>query len=88
MKTRCATNRTQGFTRVELLLVIVVVALLAALLLPALAAAKRKAARTSCVYCLKETSLAFRLWEGDHSDKYPMQFALTNSETVKLLAAR
>jgi prepilin-type processing-associated H-X9-DG protein/prepilin-type N-terminal cleavage/methylation domain-containing protein len=85
MKARCAPNPTRGFTWVELLVVIGVLALVAALLLPALAAAKRKSARIGCVSSLKQIGIAFRMWEGDNGDKYPMQFALTNSETMKLL---
>ena len=85
MTTRCATNRTRGFTRIELLVVIGVLALVAALLLPALAAAKRKSSRIGCVSILKQTGIAFRLWEGDNGDKYPMQIVRTNSETMKLL---
>ena len=87
MKTRCATNRTRGFTRKELLVVIGTVVLLAALLLSALANAKRKYQRIWCTNYLKQIGIAFRLWEGDHGDKYPMQFALTNSETMKLMAS-
>jgi prepilin-type processing-associated H-X9-DG protein len=85
MKTRCAANRSQGFTRNELLVVVSTVVLLAALLLPALAAAKRKAVRISCVNYLYQIAGAFRISESDHGDKYPMQFALTNSETMKLI---
>jgi hypothetical protein len=42
------------------------------MLLPALAAAKRKAQRINCVNNLKEMGLAFRVWEGDNNDNYPM----------------
>jgi type II secretory pathway pseudopilin PulG len=52
--------------------VIAIIAILAALLLPALAAAKRKAQRISCVNDLKQVGIAFRLWEGDNADRYPM----------------
>ena len=86
MKARCTPNRTRGFTRVELLVVIGVLALLAALVFTALNAAKRKSARIGCVNCLKQTGIAFRLWAGDNGDKYPMQFALTNNETMKLVS--
>jgi prepilin-type processing-associated H-X9-DG protein len=88
MKTRPATHRTEAFTRVELYVVIGVIAVLAAaLLLPALAAAKRKTSRLSCVNNLHEIGTAFKVWEGDNGDKYPMQFALTNSETMRLIGS-
>jgi prepilin-type N-terminal cleavage/methylation domain-containing protein len=61
-----------AFTLIELLVVIAIIAILAAMLLPALAAAKRKAQRINCVNNLKQDSLAFRVWEGDNGDKYPM----------------
>jgi len=65
-------KQKKAFTLIELLVVIAIIAILAALLLPALAAAKRKAQRISCVNDLKEVGIAFRLWEGDNQDRYPM----------------
>jgi type II secretory pathway pseudopilin PulG len=52
--------------------VIAIIAILAAMLLPALAAAKRRAQRINCVSNIREVNLAFRVWEGDNGDKYPM----------------
>jgi prepilin-type processing-associated H-X9-DG protein len=86
MKTQSARKGTEAFTRTELFVVIgVITVLMAAILLPALAAAKHKYARINCVNCLHQINLAFKTWEGDHDDTYPMQTVLRNEETMKLV---
>jgi prepilin-type processing-associated H-X9-DG protein len=87
MKTRRAKNPTGGMTLVEVMVVIFVIALIAVMLLAALATGKQKHSHLNCVNNLKEISVAFKEWEGNNGDKYPMQFAITNSDTMKLISS-
>jgi prepilin-type N-terminal cleavage/methylation domain-containing protein len=70
-------KQKMAFTLIELLVVIAIIAILAAMLLPALSAAKRKAQRINCVNNLKQVTLAFKTWEGDNGDRFPMAVSTT-----------
>ena len=84
MKLQPTTHGSRALTLTELLVVICVVAVLVAVLLPALAPPMRKSSKIGCVNNLKQIGLAFRIWEGDNGDKYPMQVSVTNGGAMEL----
>ena len=64
-----ATRRiTRAFTLIELLVVIAIIALLAALLLPALRGAKAQAKRIQCMSQVRQLSVVWTVYAGDHAD--------------------
>lgn len=85
MKPSLSTNREQGLTLVELFVVIVVIAVFAIMVtdLSATPRAKTRALRIQCVNNLKQTSMAFRDWEGDQTNKFPMNVSKTNGGTME-----
>ena len=66
-------------TLIELLVVLAVIAMLGAVFLPSMMRPHVYGCGTpQCVNNLKQTGLAFRIWEGDNNDKYPMAVPGTN----------
>jgi prepilin-type processing-associated H-X9-DG protein len=85
MKPRCSERRNQAMTLVEVLVVIFVVGFFVLVIVSSGDNTRyRKARRIACVNNLKEISLACRIWEGDHGDKYPMDVSVTNGGTMEL----
>lgn len=78
---KIAKPRSGAFTLVELLITIAVVGVIVMLLLPALLSVRGKSSHINCVNNLKQIGLAFRIWEGDNNDKFPMQVGVTNGGT-------
>jgi prepilin-type processing-associated H-X9-DG protein len=70
-------------TLIEVLLVIAVLVILVGIFLPALTHRPAKAPRNQCVNHLKQVGLAFRMWSGDHGDKFPMSASMTNGGTME-----
>lgn len=87
MKPRLANPKDHAFTLIELLVVIAVLVIFWGLIdwgVPP--SVKRKAQRIACINNLKEMGMASSLWEGDHSDKYPMVVSVTNGGVMELIA--
>lgn len=90
MKTCFSTNRERGLTFVELLVVTVVVGFLTFVILgesySAHSNVKERALRIQCAMNLKQTGLAFRIWEADHGNSYPMAVSKTNGGSMEFIA--
>jgi prepilin-type processing-associated H-X9-DG protein len=85
MKPRFSKKRTAAMTLFEVGVVIAILMLLAAVLLPSISTSRRSS-RINCVSNLKQDGIAFRLWEGDNNDKYPMALSVTNGGAMELAA--
>ena len=74
MTMRLQTHRRAdfAFALLELMIVAAVAVLLFLWFLPATTGNKAKAGRIACVNNLKQVGLSFRLWAGDHGEKFPM----------------
>ncbi len=67
------TNKQNGaLTLVEVVVAIVALAVIAALVLP-LFVRTHQCGGPNCASNLKQIGLAFRVWEGDNNDQYPMK---------------
>jgi prepilin-type processing-associated H-X9-DG protein len=78
-------KRNRGLTLVEALVVIMVIAFGVLVLLPALVPHRRYSPGINCASNLKQLGLAFRIWEGDNGDRYPMS-VFTNQAGGPLFA--
>jgi type II secretory pathway pseudopilin PulG len=86
MKPRFSKKRNSGMTLFEVGVVIAVVMLLALVLLSTFLGDKPKIQRINCVSNLNQVCLAFRIWEGDNGDIYPMGVSVTNGGSLELVA--
>ena len=75
-------ERSRGFTATDLLLVIVVVAIQVVLVMPLLSRYHNGGIRINCASNLKQIGLAFRTWEDDNTNRYPMLVYTNESGTM------
>ncbi|HEY0867162.1 MAG TPA: prepilin-type N-terminal cleavage/methylation domain-containing protein [Fimbriimonas sp.] len=71
-------NRNRAFTLIELLVVIAIIAILAAILFPVFAQAKQAAKRTQDLSNVKQITLGFMMYAGDHDDTAPFNRVVEN----------
>ena len=89
----CSSNQTNhALTLVEVLAVISIVAVLILIFLKKtqseLRSGRLESANIICIDNLKQIGLAYRAWEGNHGDKYPMETSVTNGGTMELANGR
>ena len=85
MKPRLSSKTEAGLTLFEVGVVVALVLLLAALLLPMLRVGDGRMRKTNCTINLKQVGLAYRIWEGDNGDIYPMGISVTNGGSMEMV---
>jgi hypothetical protein len=83
MKTVCSKGGIRALTLIEFCVVLAVIGLLLMMILAQSRSPMARSTRIQCVNNLKQTGLAFRVWAGDHGDKYPMELSITNGGTME-----
>lgn len=90
MKPRLSNRHETALTLFEVGVVIAVLVVVAAFLLPVFLRPRTSAhdlARTiNCINNLKQVGLAYRIWEGDNGDIYPMGISVTNGGSLEMVA--
>ena len=86
MKPRCANQRNQALTRVEVSAIAAVTCALLCVALVWAVQAWRRAKSICCVCNLEQVSLSFLTWKGDHYGEFPMQVSVTNGGAMELVA--
>jgi len=86
MDVRIGNQKSRAMTAFEVMVVVVCVLILAAVILPTLTQPRRPRG-INCVSNLKQINLAFRIWEGDNGNQYPMAVSVTNGGAMETMAA-
>jgi prepilin-type processing-associated H-X9-DG protein len=83
MKRTFSRKGIRAFTLIEALALIAVLLLLAAFLLPAIAKQRARSSLNCCINNLRQINRAFRIWEGDNGDRYPMQVSTSEGGSME-----
>lgn len=78
MNIKMPKQKIQAMTFFEVLVVVSIIVLLVALYLASLPDRNRKVLKINCINNLKQIGLTYRIWEGDHNDKFPSFVSVTN----------
>jgi hypothetical protein len=81
MKTTTPNRSSSGITMIDALVLIAIIMVLATMLWPR-GGPKLTPLRIRCINNLKQISLAFRIWQNDHSELYPWEVS-TNAGGTK-----
>ncbi len=76
MRSSSSKAASRAFTLLEMFVVVATIGMMVLILLP-LATTRNKPIRINCMNNLKQTGLAFRMWEDDNG-VFPMQYRSTN----------
>jgi type II secretory pathway pseudopilin PulG len=86
MKRVMKTGGRRGFTLIEVVVIVVCVAIMAVMVIESMTNdgySRPKAQRAQCQNNLKQIGLAYRTWEGDYSDHYPMTVPTNKGGTME-----
>ena len=83
MTIRLSSKKLSGLTLVEALVIIAVGLVVAGIYLPELLRPRHHVGhfRTQCANNLKQVATAFRVWSGDHNDRFPMEVSTNEGGT-------
>lgn len=86
MKPHPSTRHEAGLTLFEVGVVVALMLILAAVLLPVLrnlSNAHDRARQINCMNNLRQVGLAYRIWEGDNGNMFPMGVSVTNGGSME-----
>jgi prepilin-type processing-associated H-X9-DG protein len=85
MKLRIRNPSLGAMTVFEVMVVLACFLILVAIVLQILVPVNRGTQRINCVSNLRQINIAFRIWEGDNLNQYPMTVSVTNGGAKELM---